>query len=152
MLEQLARQARDAVAATGRTELPPEVLALAQESVSKTREAYAKWAIGAEKGAKALEEAIQLARTGAKTVGDEALGNVLANAEAALDAADALARAKTVQDALQLQTKFVEKQLAVFSEQGKSLLELSLRVATGVTNGIMAIAASAAASSEKAPA
>ena len=100
MQDEMVRQARDVLTAVTKSEVPAEVQALAQESVAKARDAYTKWNAGAEKSAKALEELIHLAQSSAKSVGEQALGNVLANTEAAFDAAGKLTRTRTLQWAL----------------------------------------------------
>jgi phasin len=141
MHEQFARQV---LAAAAKTEVPAEVRAFAQESVGKAREAYARWAIGAEKGSKAIEDAIRLAQLGVMTVGEKALGNALANTEAAFDAAGELARAKTLQEAAQLQAKFLQMQMNSVGEQGKALFELSLNFAKEAADALTAIASSTA--------
>jgi len=142
MHEQLAQQARNVLVAAGTTEVPAEVRALAQESVGRAREAYARWVIGAEKGAKALEDVIGLARSSAKTVGEKAIANALANTEAAFNAADQLARARTLQEAAQLQVAFVQTQMETVGEQGKALFELSLGVAKNAADALTAITSS----------
>ena len=82
--------------------------------------------------------------TGAKTVGEKAIGNALTNAEAALDAADQLARARTLQEAAQLQATFAQKQMEAVGEQGKALFELSLKVTKEAAEALTAIASGAA--------
>ena len=44
------------------------------QSVGNARETYAKWTTGAEKGAGAVEEVIQLAPSGVMTAGEMAMG------------------------------------------------------------------------------
>ena len=143
MQDQMVQQARDVLTAVAKSEVPAEMQVLAQDSVAKARDAYAKWNAGAEKGARALEELIHLAQAGTKSVGDKALGNVLVNTEAAFDAADRLARAKTLQEAVQLQADFVQTQLGIAGAQGKALFELTLKVAKTTADGLVAITASA---------
>ena len=51
----------------------------------------------------------------AKTIGDKVLSHAEAAAEAAFDAAQGLARAKTLPEVAKLQAKFVQEQLAMAS-------------------------------------
>ena len=149
MQDQLVRQARDVLTAVAKSEVPAEVQVLAQESVAKARDAFAKWNAGAEKGARALEELIHLAQSGTKSVGEQALGNVLANTEAAFDAAGKLTRTRTLQEAVQLQAEFVRTQMGIAGAQGKALFELTLKVAKEAADGLIAIATSTAGDFKK---
>ena len=139
MNEHIARQAQDMLAAAARTEVPAEVRALAEEGVAKAREAFGKWNTGAQQGAKALEEVMVAAQTGAKSIGEKAFRNALTNTEAAFNAAEGLARARTLPEAAQLQTRFVQDQLAIVSAQGKALFELSVKVAQETADALTAI-------------
>lgn len=143
MNEQIARQAQDMLAAAAKTEVPAEVRALAQESLAKAREAFDKWNAGARQGAQALEEVVAAAQTGARTIGNKALGNTLINIDAAFEAAEGLARARTLPQAAQLQARFVQDQLADASTQGKELFELSVKVAKETADTLTAIATKA---------
>jgi len=129
MHEEIARQVRDMVAAAAKTEVPAQVRAIGQESVAKARETCARWSIALEQGARALEEVVLAAQANAKTVVRRIAEDVLANTSSALDAAEQLVDAKTLPEAAQLQAKFVQTQVNVMGEQGKALLELSLKVA-----------------------
>ena len=146
MQDQMVRQARDVLTAVAKSEVPAEVQALAQESVAKARDAYTKWNAGTEKSATALQELIHLAQSSAK----QALGNVLANTEAAFDAAGQLARARTLQEAVQLQAEFVQTQMGVAGGQGKALFELTLKVAKEAADGLTAITTSTVGNFHKA--
>ena len=150
MQDQMVRQARDVLTAVAKSEVPAEVQVLAQESVAKARDAYTKWNAGAEKSATALQELIHLAQSSAKSVGERALGNVLANTEAAFDAAGQLARARTLQEAVQLQAEFVQTQMGVAGGQGKALFELTLKVAKEAADGLTAITTSTVGNFNKA--
>ena len=109
--------------------LPENFQAFAQDSVAKSREAFAKLASVAADQAKTVESVATEAQSGVKTLGEKALGNLARNASAAFDAADALARAKSIPEAAKLQADFVQSQLAAFGLQTKEFLELSTRIA-----------------------
>ena len=64
-----------------------------------------------------------------RAIGEKVLQNSVVNTEAAFDAAQAIARAKTFPEAVRLQANFVQQQLAVASSQTKELFELSTKVA-----------------------
>ena len=112
-----------------RTRIPENVQAFAEESVTKTREAYNKLSNVAKDNVKVLEEVMLATHAGAKAIGEKVLQNSVVNTEAAFDAAQAIARAKTFPEAVRLQANFVQQQLAVASSQTKELFELSTKVA-----------------------
>ncbi len=140
MNEHIARQAQEMLAAVAKTEIPPEMRALAQETVAKAREALGKWNSGARQGARALEEVVVSAQTGLRTIGEKALDSALANTETAFEAAAELARARTLTEATQLQARFLQDQLAVVSRQAKELVELSAKVAQETKDNLTLIA------------
>ena len=143
MHEEIARQVRDMMAAAAKTEVPAQVRAVGQESVVKAREACAKWSIAVEKGAKVLEDVITVAQSNAKTVARRIADDTLANTSSALDAAERLVDVKTLPEAAQLQVKFVQTQMNVIGEQGKALIELSLKTAKETADAWMKAASNA---------
>ena len=66
---------------------------------------------------------------GARSIGAKLVDNTMSNAAAVFDAAEAIARAKTLPEATRLQAEFFQKQLAAAGAQTKELFELSTRVA-----------------------
>lgn len=60
-----------------------------------------------------------------------------------------MARARTLQEAVQLQAKFVQTQMGIASAQGKALFELTLKIAKEAADGLFAIAASTAGDFKK---
>lgn len=129
MNEYMKRQAEEFLNAARSARLPENVQAFAEESVAKTREAYDKLSTVAKDNAKVAEEMLLATQAGAKAIGTKVLDNVATNAGAAFDAAQAMAKAKTLPEAARLQADFVQKQLAVAGEQTRELFELSTRVA-----------------------
>ena len=129
MNEQFTRQAQDMfkVAQDGR--IPENMKAFAEDSVTKTREAYLKLNTVAKDGAKVVEEVVLAAQAGAKTLGDKVMHNTSANTEALFDAAQAIARAHSLPEAARLQADFMQQQFAAASAQTKELFELSTKVA-----------------------
>ncbi len=129
MNDQFTRQTQEMFAAAKDARIPENVQAIAEEGVAKTREAYEKINTVTKDGVKVFEDVVVAAHAGAKTIGEKVLRNTEVNAEAAFDAAQAIARAKTVPEAIRLQTTFVQQQLAVAGAQTKELFELSAQVA-----------------------
>ena len=103
-------QKADAIITAARLgQLPENVRAIAHDGLTQTCEA-------------ALQS-IAVAKTFAAKV----LDNTLANTEAVFDAAQAIAGAKNITEAAQLQTQFWQAQFAKAAEQGKELSELSAK-------------------------
>lgn len=129
MNDQFTRQAQEMFSAAKDARIPENIQAIAEDSVSKTREVYEKMNTVAKDGVKVLEDVMLATHAGAKTIGEKVLRNAEVNTEAAFDAAQAIARAKTVPEAVRLQTTFVQQQFAVAGAQTKELFELSAKVA-----------------------
>lgn len=129
MNETFTRQAREMFGAGKDVRIPDNVQAFAEQNVAKTREAYQKINTVAKDGAKALEEFVLTAQAGAKAFGDKVVNNASANAEAAFDAAQAIARARTLPEAARLQVDFMQQQFAVGHAQTRELFELSAKIA-----------------------
>lgn len=128
MTDQFTRQAQDMFAAAKDARIPEQVQAMAQDGVSKARDAYAKINTVTKDGAKVLEDVMVAAHAGAKTIGDKVLRNTEVNTEAVFDAAQAIARAKTFPEVIRLQTSFLQQQMTAVGAQTKELFELSAKV------------------------
>jgi hypothetical protein len=108
--------------------IPEGVRAFAEESVARTREAYQKINTVAKDGVKGIEEVVLTAQAGAKALGEKVLSNANANTEAVFDAAQEIARARTLPELVRLQAD-VMQQLAVANAQTKELCELCAKIA-----------------------
>lgn len=128
-MNDFTRQTQEFFSAAKNARIPEQVQAMAEDSVSKARETYDKFSTVAKDGAKVLEEVTATAFAGAKTISDKVLKNTEANTEAAFEAAQAFARAKTLPELMQLQTGFVQQQFATAGAQSRELFELSARIA-----------------------
>jgi phasin len=129
MNEQFTRQAQDMFAAAQSAKIPENVQAFAEDTVAKTREAYTKINAVAKDGAKVVEEVMLTAQAGARTIGEKVLHNTTVNTEKAFEAAQAMARARTIPEFMSLQTNFMQQQFAVAGSQTRELFELSSKVA-----------------------
>jgi phasin len=129
MNEHFTRQAQDMFNAAKDVRIPENVQAFAEDSVLKTREAYQKMNTAAKDSVKVMEEVMLAAQAGAKAIGEKVLQNTTVNTEAVFDAAQAIARARTLPEAARLQADFVQQQLAAAGAQSRELLELSTKVA-----------------------
>lgn len=127
-MSDFTRQAQDMFAAAKEARIPENVQAFAEESVAKTRDAYSKLNSATQDSVKAVEEIVLAAQAGAKSFGEKFLHTASVNAEAAFDAAEAIARAKTLPEIARLQADFMKQQLAVASSQTKEFFELSSKI------------------------
>jgi phasin len=128
MNEQFTRQAQEMFNVAKDARIPENMQAFAEESVAKTREAYEKFSTVAKDGAAALEEVVLASQAGAKAIGEKVLHNTAVNTESLFEAAQAMARAKTLPEAFRLQANFFQQQMAAASAQTKELFDLSSKV------------------------
>ena len=108
--------------------IPENVQQFAGETIAKTHEAYVKLSDAAADNAKTAEEVIVVAQTGAKELGEKVVENITANAQAAFDAAQAIAGAGSIPEAAKLQADFFQQQLAIAGTQTKEFFELSSKL------------------------
>ncbi len=129
MNDQFNQQTKEFFEAAKDARIPENVQAIAEDAVEKSRTAFEKVQVATKDNAKAVEELVSVATDGAKTIGEKVLRNTELNAEAAFDAAEAIARAKTLPEVARLQASFMQQQMAVAGAQTKELFELSTKVA-----------------------
>ena len=128
MNDQISRQAQEMFEAAKDARIPENVQAMAEDAVEKSRDAYSKMTHATKDGVKAFEQMMSAASNGAKTITEKMIRNSEVNAEAAFDAAQAMARAKTLPEVMRLQSSFLQQQMAVAGAQTKELFELSTKV------------------------
>ena len=121
-------QAEDFLRNAADVKVPESMQHFAEDSVAKTREAYSKITVAAQDAQKAMAEVTTAATQSAKTLGDKVMANYAANTEAAFNAAEAISRARSVPEAIKLQTNFMQAQLAKTGEQTREFLELSTKL------------------------
>lgn len=129
MNEQFTRQAQDMFRAAQDARIPENVQALAEDGVAKTREALQKFNVVAKDQAKVMEDVVLAAQAGSKAISEKVLNNTAMNTEALFDAAQAIARARSIPEAARLQADFMQQQMAIAGSQTKELFELSTKVA-----------------------
>lgn len=125
----VARQTEEFLKAAREARIPEGVQAIAEDTLTKTREAYGRMSAVMKDGARAAEDVFLASHAGARVIGEKVLSNTAVNTEAAFEAAQAMARAKTLAEVAQLQASFMQRQMAMAGEQTKELFELSTRVA-----------------------
>jgi hypothetical protein len=108
--------------------IPENVRSIAAGSIAKTRTTYTKINNVTQDGIKALEEIFDTAHSGAKTIGEKMRRNMEVNVQAALDAAEDIARAKTLSEVATLQANFLRHQMAIVGTQTQEILQISAKV------------------------
>jgi hypothetical protein len=127
MTQQFGKQAFDrAEKLLQDARVPENVKALAQ-GVAISKEIYAKTAAAAQDGAKILIEIADTAWDSTKMLYKKMVQSLTANAEAAFNAAQAIATAKSLPEIAMLQSAFAQKFAAQAREQTKEFFDLSTR-------------------------
>ena len=107
--------------------VPENVQAIAQQGVAASKEFYSKAAATAQDGAKAMNEVADTAWGSTKMLNEKIVQNMAANAEAAFNAAHAIATAKSLPEIAKIQSEFVQKFAAQAAEQTREFVDLSTR-------------------------
>ena len=140
MNDQFSRQAQEMFSAAKDARIPENVQAFAEDGVARARETYNNFNAVAKTSTKAFEEILLASQAGAKSIGEKVLHNASVNAEAAFDAAEAVARARTLPEAINVQSNFLQQQFAVAGAQTKELFELSTKIAKQTFESVNAAA------------
>ncbi len=128
MNEQFTRQAQEMFNMGRSMQMPENMQKFAEDSVEKTRETYQRFNDATKDSVKVFEEMMLASHAGVKAIGEKLIHNTSVNTEAAFDAAQQIARAKSMPEAARLQADFMQQQAAVASAQMKELFELSAKV------------------------
>ncbi len=127
MNEQSTRYTREMFSTLEEARIPEAMRAFAEQAVVRMCQSYKNIGAVADDTARALEEVMLSTHAGAKAIGAKAFEYSVANAETAFDAAEAIARAKTIPEIVSLQARYLQQQLVSGSEQMKDLFELSTK-------------------------
>ena len=94
-VQDFTKQAQEMFSAGKDAKVPENVSAFAEDAIAKSRDAYRKFTAMAKDNAKVAEEVMLDDLGRAKSIGEKIVANTLANTEAAFEAAQAMARART---------------------------------------------------------
>ena len=142
MKQDFAHKALEMFSSVNNSDVPDAVRKMVEEGVANGRQTYENMSALASKNSDALREIRLIAESGAQDIQAQLVDNSARNIEAAFEAANAMARAKTVAELFQLQANFTRQQLTVFANQSRELLDLSFNVATRTADSINQAAAS----------
>jgi hypothetical protein len=140
MIDQWKREARQMFTAAKNARIPESFAVLAEDAISRSRDAFDHFQSVSTDGTRSVETALRAAQDGARVIGEKVLQNVEHNTELAFQAAQAMARAKTVPELLQLQSSFLQQHLSMSASQSMDLLGLSAKVAQQTYDTMNAVA------------
>ena len=121
------------MAASDRFDVPPEMRAFAEKSVEQARQAFEGFISAAQQAMSAFEGQAESARQGARDVTEKAMTFAEQNIASTFEFAQALLRAKDLQDVLKLQADYFRRQMQMFTEQARELGESTSKAARDAT-------------------
>ena len=107
----MSDQARD------RFENPDDMRSMAEASFEQVRKTFEQFAGAAQVAAGSLEERNAKVRAGASDVGNQAIAYAGQNAQASLDHAQSLLKAKDLTEVMRLHGEYVQAQMRALAEQ-----------------------------------
>ncbi len=102
-------------------EIPAEMRAFAEKSVSEARKAFEGYMDAASKALGSMEKSAESVQANTRELGRKAMGFAEDNVNASLDFIQKLVSARDVQEVVRLQTEFAQAQMKNLAEQAKSL-------------------------------
>jgi phasin family protein len=128
MNQQFGQQAFDQTAKLFKdAHLPENVQALAMQGVTASQECYTKTAAAAQDGAKVVTEIADAAWGSTKMLNEKVVQNVATNFEAAFEAAQKIASAKSLPEIIKLQSEYFQTLASQATQQTKEFVDLSTR-------------------------
>ena len=119
----MSDQARD------RFESPNDMRSMAEASFEQVRKTFEKFAGAAQVAAGSLEERTAAVRSGANDVGSKAIAYAGQNAQASLDHAQSLLKAKDLTEVMRLHGEYVQGQMRTLAEQASEMGQIVSRAA-----------------------
>ena len=114
-------------------EVPTQVREMAEKGVEQARKAYDEFVSAANDAAAKVEGSAESLRSGAADLNKKALSAAEESVNASFDLATNLVKAKDLQEALELQTKYVQSQMQRFGEVARDLGEAATKTAVDAT-------------------
>lgn len=106
-------------------DVPAPMRELAEKSVQQAKEGYSRWKSAAEETSDAMEDAYATATKGYKDFGRKSVEATRSNLNAHFDFLQALIGAKSVSQAVELQSSYTRQQFDVIGGQVKELSALA---------------------------
>src|SRR3984893_5302714 len=100
-------------------DVPTQMRQFAEQSVEQARKAVDGFMAAAQKAVTAMETHADTAKSGAKDVGQKAMGFAEQNISNSFEFAQKLVRAKDIQEVMALQQEYLQSQMQAMSEHPK---------------------------------
>ncbi len=120
------------------TTVPESVRALAEKTVTQTREAYEKGKDALEEAVDALERSFDAAGQGAAAFNRKLIDIAQRNLNSGFDLAKKLAGAKNLSEIVELQSSFLRQQFEVFANQAAEIRALTTKITADTSEPIKA--------------
>lgn len=111
-------------------EVPDQVREMAEQGVERAKHNYEAFKTAAEEATDMMEDAYENARKGFVDLNLKAIENAQSNTDRVFAFAKQFVTAKSVSDAVELQTKFAREQFETLTSQAKDMQELATKVAS----------------------
>jgi phasin len=118
------------------TTVPESVRALAEKTVTQSREAYERGKDAMEEAVDALERSFDAAGQGATAYNRKLIDLAQRNLNSAFDLAKSLAGAKNLAEIVELQSAFIRRQFDVFANQASEIRALTSKIAADTAEPI----------------
>ena len=122
-----AKQFEEMITLGQSVRVPDNFRALAEDGLSKSREAFGKFLVATRLGADTFGTLANAAQRDLQALNEQLLKNAATNVEVMFDAAAAMARSKTLPELTKLHAEFFQQQMLTAGEQLKDLLEISTK-------------------------
>ncbi len=116
--------------------VPEAVRAIAEQTVTQSREAYETAKDTMEEAVEVLEKSIDQAGQGAAALNRKVIDNAQTNLNTGFDLAKDLASAKNIAEIMELQASYARKQFESLTAQAEEIRTLSTKIATDTTDPI----------------
>jgi len=116
--------------------VPEAVRAIAEQTVTQSREAYETAKDTMEEAVEVLEKSIDQAGQGAAAFNRKVIDNAQTNLNTGFDLAKDLASAKNIEEIIELQASYARKQFEALTAQAEEIRTLSTKIATDTTDPI----------------
>jgi len=124
---------RDMIKTPEAFEVPTQVREMAEKGVEQARKAYDEFVAAANEASAKAEGSAESLRSGAADLNKKALSAAEESVNASFDLATSLVKAKDLQEALELQTKYVQTQMQRFGEVARDMGEAATKAAGDAT-------------------
>jgi len=111
-------------------EVPQAMREFAEKGVAQAKDAYEKMKSAAEEATDVLEDTYETTRKGVLELHMKALDTAKVNTDATFSFVKEILSAKSLAEAIELQTAFARKQFEALSTQAKEFQELATKFAT----------------------